>query len=240
MITSAEEYYASLFAITANGNKPELIPILPSTETIYNIDLNSRTVETPEFLSVQYDHTSETIYFMCDRFHDNMDLSETTCIIQYINANNEGRYYVVPYYDVYTYRDSNKMLIPWCIEGEATKAAGNVSYSFRFFKTNSTNTAIIYNLNTAVATSKVLIGMNVKGYYPVQITADDLRVESETYYYKDENGNYVPNNGKPFSYDVQYYALSDGKYSFETDTLDAIYNRLNKLEGKYTLYWTDV
>ena len=60
-----------------------------------------------------------------------MDLATTACVVQYINANNEGRLYTVPYYDIETFHDENKILIPWCIEGEATKAAGDVSYAFR-------------------------------------------------------------------------------------------------------------
>ena len=75
MITSADEYLSALFKIYENGNIPSLATLLPDTERIYNIDLNSRTVEAPEFLSVTDDHVSETVYFLVDRFFDNIDMS---------------------------------------------------------------------------------------------------------------------------------------------------------------------
>lgn len=81
MISTAEEYFANLFKIKGSYNIPSLAVLLPRSENIYNIDLNSRTVEAPEFLSVLDDHASETIYFTVDRFFDNMDMSTTACVI---------------------------------------------------------------------------------------------------------------------------------------------------------------
>jgi len=168
MITSADEYLSALFKIYENGNIPSLATLLPDTERIYNIDLNSRTVEAPEFLSVTDDHVSETVYFLVDRFFDNIDMSTTGCVIQYINANNEGRIYSVPFYDIETYHAYDKMLIPWCIEGEATKAAGEVTYSIRFFKIDPTGKYITFVLNTIPQKSKILQGMNIlDGYIQV-------------------------------------------------------------------------
>ena len=138
MVSTAEEYFANLFKIRGSFNPPSLAVILPRSENIYKIDLNSRTIEAPEFLSVLQDHNSETIYFIMDRFFDSMDMSTTTCVIQYVNALGEGRLYVVPYYDIETYHATDQMLIPWCIEGEATKAAGDVTYSIRFFTVDNT------------------------------------------------------------------------------------------------------
>jgi hypothetical protein len=40
-------------------------------------------VATPEVLSVEYDHNSKSIFFSVDRFFDNVDLSEMSCVIQY-------------------------------------------------------------------------------------------------------------------------------------------------------------
>jgi len=108
--------------------------LLPSTERIYEIDLNTRTIDAPEWLSVETDHRSETIYFKVPRYFDHMDLTTTVCVIQYINANGEGRVYPVPYYDITTCTRENfetleqepYILFPWVIDGEATKAAGDV------------------------------------------------------------------------------------------------------------------
>ena len=80
MITTPEEYIAKLYLIQ-NNNLPTVALLLPSDETIYNIDLNSRTIEAPEFLSTETDHFAETIYFKVDRYFDNMDSTKTICII---------------------------------------------------------------------------------------------------------------------------------------------------------------
>ena len=160
MITTPKEYYSYLHRLQTE-NPPRLAVLLPVEEKIYNIDLNTRTIETPEFLSVEADHQSETIYFEVNRYFDNFDLSKTTCIIQYINANGDERVYKVPFFDVETKAPETKMLFPWCIEGEATKKAGNIKYAIKFYQLDGTGENFLYNLNTIASTSKILHGMNV-------------------------------------------------------------------------------
>lgn len=185
MITSAEEYWSMLYRIQTE-NAPDLALLLPREEKILNVDLESRVIEAPEFLSVETDHRAETIYFKCPRFYDNIDLATTTCIIQYINAAGEGRLYVVPFYDVQTFSkydpetgvDEPVMLFPWLIEGDATKAAGEVKYAIRFYKMNG-STLLTYNLNTLVATSKVLHGMDNEAIYKeLNADAQDLDIDA--------------------------------------------------------------
>lgn len=161
MITTPQEYYAKLHLIQ-DTNKPSIAVLAPNTEKIYNIDLNTRKIDSPEFLSIEKDHMAETIYFMVDRVYDSIDLAETTCIIQYINAKKEARIYAVPFYDITTI--NGKIIIPWCIEGEATKASGTVKYSFKFyntFKDKEDQILFDFNLNTLPANSKVLSGLDV-------------------------------------------------------------------------------
>ena len=69
MITTQEEYYHLLYRIQEN-NAPTTAILLPSTERTYYIDLNKREIEAPEFLSVEHDHTAETLYFVVDRYYD--------------------------------------------------------------------------------------------------------------------------------------------------------------------------
>ena len=123
MITSQNEYEQNLFRIQ-DKNPPSIAVLVPSSEQIFEIDLNKRSVETPEFLSVQTDHTAETIYFKVNRYYDHVDLSNTICIIQYINAEGDGFVYPVPYFDITTF--PNKILFPWVIGGNATKTAGTI------------------------------------------------------------------------------------------------------------------
>lgn len=162
MITEKQEYLDLLYKIQ-DENKPSLAILLPGDEKIYNVDLATRTIEAPEYLSVETDHRSEVIYFKVARYYDAIDLSNTVCVIQYINANKEGRVYAVPYYDIDTLSDTNEMLIPWEVDGEATVAAGDVQYAIRFYKLDSriTDKRLVYNLNTLTASSKVLHGIDI-------------------------------------------------------------------------------
>lgn len=184
MITSADEFYAMLYRIQTE-NAPDLALLLPREEKTLTINLESRTIEAPEFLSVETDHRAETIYFKCPRFYDTMDLATTTCVIQYINAAGEGRLYVVPFYDVQTLSrydpengvDEPMLLFPWLIEGEATKAAGEVKFAIRFYKMNGTN-ILTYNLNTLVAKSKVLHGMDESEVYKA-LSDDAQEIEAD-------------------------------------------------------------
>ena len=158
MITTPEEYFANLYRIQ-DTNPPAIALLLPSDEKIYNVDLDTRTIDAPSFLSVETDHKAEVIYFKVDRFFDYMDLSETVCVIQYVNGAGEGHFYRVPFCDITTLAEEDKILFPWCIDGAATKAAGTVKYSIRFFKINETGSHFIYNINTLPASSDVLHGM---------------------------------------------------------------------------------
>ena len=175
MITSPEDYLKLLYKIQDENRRTQAI-LLPKDETIYDVNLNTRKIQAPEFLSVNQDHNSETVYFKVDRYFDNMDLTNTVCLVQYVNQNavNEhgqpagGFAYHVPFYDIDHFRDENKILLPWMIGGPATAAAGPIQFSLKFYlveKRDEENPdqqrKIIYELNTLAATSKILYGLDV-------------------------------------------------------------------------------
>ena len=124
MITTPKEYYDHLYLLQTQN--PPRLAVLQSAERTYDINLEERLINSPKFLSIEHDHQSETIYFKVDRFHDYMDLSTTTCIIQYINAKGEAKIYAVPFYDITTCAKEDKMLLRWCVQGAATAEAGTV------------------------------------------------------------------------------------------------------------------
>lgn len=164
MITTPQEYLANLDIL--QSVKQPTHALLPAAETIYNIDVNSRIIEAPEFVSVERDHKSETLYFAVDRFVDYMDLASTCCIIQYKNAKKKTRYYAVPFYDIYKLADKKKIVFPWCLDGNTTEATGSISFAIQFFKIgerlkddNTPEVYLTYSLNTQVANSKILKGM---------------------------------------------------------------------------------
>lgn len=175
MITFEPEYKAKLWEIQ-NQHLTKKAVLVPHNEKVFDIDLNKRTVQVPEYLSVQQDHESETIYFKFDRFYDTVDLTNMMCVIQYKNAGNEEYFYPVPFYDITTFghEPGHKVLIPWCIQGPATAYAGTVEFSILFFRLDA-NSNLIYMLNTLPARGKILQGQNwdFKETTKNQITFDD-------------------------------------------------------------------
>lgn len=148
---------------------PETI-ILPTGKVLYEIDLSTRTIHGPETLSVQSDHYAETVYFLVDRYYDNMDLAQTNCVVQYVSSG-ESYVYAVPFCDVTTYE--GKMIIPWTISASATKNSGVIRYFLRFYLvegiTSSETNEIIdakftYSLSTLTAQSTVLKTLSAENF----------------------------------------------------------------------------
>lgn len=167
MITSAEEYNALLYKIQ-DQNAPSLAVLLPSDEKIYSIDLDSRTIEAPEYISVEADHMAETIWFKCARYYDNIDLSNTVCLVEYINADGTPYIWAVPFYDVVSLSahdpdtgiEEPQMLFPWVIEQSATRTPGDIKFSMRFYKLDDSGTYLVYNLNLLPNQTTVLKGID--------------------------------------------------------------------------------
>ena len=183
-VVTAKEYFSNLFRIQ-DENPPSLALLLPSSERTYFIDLNTRSLpKVPEILGVERDHESEVIYFVTNRYFDYMDLTETVCLIKYINADNESHYYAVPFYDIHTPNQDREieaddnaesqfnphaelMMFPWVINGSVVKKAGPVSFSFNFYKVDDEGEGrLIYSLSTVPAKSKVLRGIEEEKFDP--------------------------------------------------------------------------
>lgn len=158
MITNAQDYESALWEIQSSAHTRKAL-LLPKDEKIYDIDLNSRKISVPKFLSVAKDHEAETIYFKFDRYYDYIDLTTKACVIQYVNANGESFIYPVPYYDVETFAYENKVIIPWCIQGKATEKAGTVKFAVKWYSINE-NKKVTYTFNTLVAEGQILKGQN--------------------------------------------------------------------------------
>lgn len=167
-----QEYYSYL-QVVQDENATSIAVLLPGSERIYDIDLESRTIEAPEEITIVLDdHNAETIFFRFPRYYDNFDLTSTVCVIQYINAKKEYCIYPVPYYDIDTFSvqdpelgiDEPMVLIPWRISGTAAAKAGTVTFSIRFFQLDSSldNPKMLFNLNTLEQTFKVKEGLHIK------------------------------------------------------------------------------
>ncbi len=179
MITTPQEYNEKLWLIQTN-NFPRKA-ILPFAETIYNVDMKTRIIDSPAFLSVAKDHKAETIYFSVPRYVDYMDLAETACIIQYTLPDKDKTtgIYAVPFYDITTFNDygNERILLPWLLDGKATSVSGVIEYSIRFFIIDDSGQKFLYNLNTIPAKSKILYGMDVIG----DATDDSYDIDADAY-----------------------------------------------------------
>lgn len=160
MITSPGEYSGLLSKLIDPNEYTNLLRI-PTDERLYEINLDERLIDAPEFLSVQEDHNSEIIWFVADRFYDNIDLYDSTCWIQYVNAENEEYFYHAPILVGVQEYGSEKVLIPWAVGQDVTKTTGVVQFSFQFFKLSEDKLRFLYVLNTQPARSKVLTGLRV-------------------------------------------------------------------------------
>ena len=175
MKVSPQEYN-SLLGRLIDPNEYTNFLRIPADEPIYEIDLNQRKINVPEFLSVEEDHNAEIIWFKTDRFYDNIDLYDSTCWIQYINANNEEYFYAAPIIIGAQEFGNEQILIPWAISKEVAKATGVISFSFQFFKLSEDKNRFLYVLNTQVAKSKILAGLRVD---PMAFLTDGEKEETD-------------------------------------------------------------
>lgn len=178
MVTESQEYAEKLWQVQNNSPTTKAV-LLPGDETIYEVDLDTRTIAVPKFLSVAKDHQAETIYFQFDRFYDRIDLTTKCCVIQYTNAAGNSYIYPVPYYDIETLSGQGKVIIPWCIQGAATEKAGTVKFAISFYSVDI-NHRINYCLNTLVASGEILNGQNTSDLSDItesQVTLDSSLLE---------------------------------------------------------------
>ena len=83
MIT-LDEYIKKLDKIEEPDFKflAEKLKLYLEEQKFYNIDLNTRQVEAPAFISAKGDHEAQVICFTVDRFFENMDLAQdVVCVI---------------------------------------------------------------------------------------------------------------------------------------------------------------
>ena len=147
-------------------NPPSIVRLPDANDdNTSDIDLSTRVINSPQFLSVEKDHKSTVIYFKVDRYFDFMDLANTVCVIEYKIPGNKVPYlYVVPYFDIASHIVDGKIIFPWVLGNPATQQNGTVEYAIRFFRLSedsAVETKIVYDLRTLPAKSTILKGMEV-------------------------------------------------------------------------------
>ena len=160
MITNVNEFKQRLQEIQQNSTA--VFTTLPSNEPRIIIDANSREISIPvefDFLAVKTDHRAETVYFEIDRYFDDEDLSEHTCVIQWANQKDEG---ISPCKSLDISTFEGKIIFGWEITSDFTKVAGPVEFSVRFYTFDGLGN-FAYNFNTLPAESKILDTLNACG-----------------------------------------------------------------------------
>lgn len=177
MITSPEEFRQQLLDI--QNSVDVVYTTLPSDEPRFIIDANSRTITIPaefQFLGVKNDHNAETVYFEIDRYFDDEDLSQHTCVIQFANKNNSDDGGIYPVTTMDTTSVDGKIIFGWEIKSDATSLVGDIYFSVRFYSINSTDYVFTYNFNTLTAKSVILDTLDVDNQmiienYPSELDA---------------------------------------------------------------------
>ena len=208
MIVKPDEYEKLILHLKNPNTFKELVQI-PENEPVYEINLDTRTINAPEFLSVEEDHNSEIIWFKTKRFYDNFDISSATCWIQYRNALGEEYYLASPLIISAGDYGDEFLLIPWTIGGSATKASGTIEFSFQFFKLTEDRLQFQFILNTQSARSKILAGLRADPLLVLDATDEELQNE--------------------FAPQAESFAKE----------IHALYEKVRELTGEYQLYWTE-
>lgn len=163
MALLTSDYYNLLKTIQNNHPKAAINTLPYDSETFY-VNLWKREIEVPsshkDYLSVATDHRAEKICFAVDRYYEDVDLKNTTVVVEYVNALGEGRIYPVTVFD---FSDPNYIKFEWCIGGDATKPNGEkdgeIQYAIRFYTVDQEKSVFTYNLSTMPKTGKILFGM---------------------------------------------------------------------------------
>ena len=228
MITSASEYFALYHQVTS-GNPPDLAVLLPSEENIYNVDLNSRTIEAPKVLGVHKDQRAEVIYFKMDRYYDHFDLSTAIGVVEYINADGDAYIYGIPFYDITTLNSNEtilaneaydetafqevktsreKILFPWIVSSDVTRHPGTVTFSMSFYMLNKDAEQIaMEGLNPNV---EFALRLNLLPTTSTVLAGIDIDPE-----------------------------LEELETTVEVPTFLQLYNMYNTLSGNYVMYWDE-
>lgn len=155
----AENYWKQLKHIQ-NDYLREITKITTPKNGFFEIDLDKREIIPPaeyrDFLGVEHEHLAETIYFEVDRFFDDVDLTTTNIIIEYVNDNGDARIFPAVLQDWTS--NPGRIRFAWLLGHEATKVAGNLKFSVRFYSVDYNNHIFTYSLLTQPAIGKIMPG----------------------------------------------------------------------------------
>lgn len=160
-MTTDDSYLALLAGLQASVTSLEHSINLDQVH-LFEIDLNTRSISAPpefqDFIGVVGEHKSETLTFECDRYYDTVDLAKMMIVVEYINANGEGRVSPIIMRDYTTFED--KIIFDWIVDAAMTGTAGIVQFDVRFYmigdELDDGGSPLVYSLRTLPYKSKVV------------------------------------------------------------------------------------
>lgn len=132
---------------------------------LFKIDLDAREIIAPadylDFIGVVGEHRAETITFQVDRYYEDVDLANMCIVVEYVNAQGDGRVSPILLRDFITFEDQDQILFDWVIDSEFYTAPGTVQFDVRFYMIGDSydtngNRALVYSLRTKPFTSKII------------------------------------------------------------------------------------
>ena len=174
-MTTTQEDYMRRLANIQNMGGVSVLSINTKKEPRFVINADTRAITIPaafKFLGVKGDHNAETIFFEIDRYFDDHDLSEETCIVQYKMVGPTGvelgeGFFPVTQIDITTI--PGKIIFGWTIRNTVTAEAATVSFSVRFYSIENVGniSTFKYNFNTLEASLPVLDTLNTSNSSPI-------------------------------------------------------------------------
>lgn len=137
VISTLNDYFCNIVELAKVNTQ---YVVLPLDEEPFEINANARTINIPASFKkngagVQGDHTAETVYFIIDRYFDNVDLAEEDIFIaiQWEGAKKEDTGF-----DLAVFKDTvsiqNKIIFGWVLNDQITRNPGNIKFAVHFFK----------------------------------------------------------------------------------------------------------
>lgn len=214
--------------------------MLPIDETPFEIDANTRKIDTKDFAKyggVQSDNYAEIITFTIDRYFDYKDLDQAEIAVQWANGTTEGVSFI-QLKDLETYGAENKIRFGWPLTAEMTAAAGTLRFAVRFYTAKKVdgNLQFEYILNTTEASIPIKPTLNVDFN-----GVDTIRKDNDYTLFK----TFVTNSSNP-SYgiptDVNFVIEDDefpqyGRIDLDTDTLTLKAQAITKDLNPITYEW---
>lgn len=103
---------------------------------LFEIDWNTRIITPPpefqDYIGVTGEHKAETLTFRCARYYDGVDLSKAMIVVEYVNADGDGRVSPIIAKDFTTFPD--EIIFDWTIDVGLLKKAGAVKFAVRFYQ----------------------------------------------------------------------------------------------------------